>query len=184
MSKKRGFASYLSIPLTPVATTLIVILTLVLSHPLGVARAAASTIIQIKDVFGLSNELALRPTSGIGFAPGRAAIINAAGQIEAAAGAPGDCLLVDGTSGPCSTTSGSGSALNFIDNEVPGGFPNGTNQNFSLTHVPLPSTSLHLSLNGIRLAPSQDYVVVGPTISFSSWSIPQFQDILLADYRY
>ena len=60
-----------------------------------------TTPVQIGDVVGLSNELAVRPMKGVGFGIGRTAVINQAGQIDAAAGNLGDCVRVDGSSGPC-----------------------------------------------------------------------------------
>src|SRR5271166_2898593 len=59
------------------------------------------TPVQISDVVGLQNELAIRPMKGVGFAIGRTAIINQAGQIDGAAGNLSDCVSVDGSSGPC-----------------------------------------------------------------------------------
>jgi hypothetical protein len=66
----------------------------------------SSSPIQIGDVTGLTNALAVRATEGVGFGIGRAAVINQAGQIEAAAGNLGDCVHVDGTSNTCGGGSG------------------------------------------------------------------------------
>lgn len=60
-----------------------------------------SSPIQISDVTGLTNALAVRPTEGVGFSIGRAAVINQAGQIEAATGNLGDCVHVDGSADIC-----------------------------------------------------------------------------------
>ena len=64
------------------------------------------TPVQIGDVVGLANELAVRPMKGVGFGIGRAAVINQAGQIDAASGNLGDCVRVDGSSGPCGSGGG------------------------------------------------------------------------------
>ena len=59
---------------------------------------AITSPVQITDVMGLSNVLPMRLTKGLGFAIGRAAVINQAGQIDAASGSLGDCVRVDGSS--------------------------------------------------------------------------------------
>jgi hypothetical protein len=51
--------------------------------------------VQIPDVVGLANELALRISKGVGFGVNRTAVINQAGQIDAASGSPDDCVRVD-----------------------------------------------------------------------------------------
>src|SRR5579864_7600250 len=61
----------------------------------------SQTPIQETDVVGLTGDLGLRPVRGPGFSPGRAARINSAGGIDAVIGNPSDCVLVDGTTGPC-----------------------------------------------------------------------------------
>ncbi len=98
--------------------------------------------VQIGDVVGLQNELALRPLEGVGFAVGRAAIINSSGQIDGAAGSPSDCVRVDGSSGPCGSGGGGGLLPSFADGEVPSGSANGVNTVFSLTNSPSPTASL------------------------------------------
>lgn len=82
--------------------------------------------VQIPDVVGLQNELALRPPKGVGFGIGRTAVINAAGQIDAASGNLNDCVRVDGSSGGCGGSSG-GIVPGYADGEVPSGPVNGTN---------------------------------------------------------
>ena len=71
-----------------------------------VGPAPVITPIQISDVVGLQNELAVRPMKGIGFAVGRAAIINQVGQIDGASGLLGDCVHVDGSAGQCGGSGG------------------------------------------------------------------------------
>ena len=82
--------------------------------------------IQIGDVTGLANALAVRPTEGAGFGIGRTAIINQAGQIDAASGNLGDCVHVDGAPARCGSagSGGSGGVLpSFSDAETPAGTP-------------------------------------------------------------
>jgi hypothetical protein len=145
--------------------------------------AVTSSPIQIGDVVGLSNALSVRPSQGIGFGPGRAAVINQAGQIDAAAGSLGDCVRVDGSSGPCGG-GGGGVAPLYSDAEIPSGAINGANVVFTLAHAPSPIDSLNLFRNGLRMEHGVDYAISGNTITFYAGSIPQIGDLLLASYRY
>jgi hypothetical protein len=140
--------------------------------------------VQINDIVGLSNALNTRPTQGVGFAPSRAAIINSAGQFDAAAGNLGDCVRVDGTSGPCGGSGGSGLTPLFVDDEVPAGTVDGVNAVFTLTRVPSPVGSLELYRNGLQLRRGTDYSVAGFTVTFFVGSIPGTGDLLMARYRY
>ncbi len=141
--------------------------------------------IGIDDVTGLTNELLVRPIRGAGFAPGRAAFINNAGQLEAVVGNLGDCVLVDGSSAPCGggTTP---SDIAYADRETPGGNITGSNRSFTLAQTPSPAASLLLYRNGLLLAPTQDYDLDTPTktITFRLGEYPQTGDILTASYRY
>jgi hypothetical protein len=139
---------------------------------------AAVTLISISDVTGLQNALNVRATVGTGFAISRSAVIDATGAIDAAVGNPGDCLHVDGTSGPCSTFS-----TTFIDGEVPAGTPDGSNALFVLANVPNPSASLALSRNGLLLRQGGDYTLSANNITFQTGAVPQPTDILAASYR-
>jgi hypothetical protein len=139
--------------------------------------------IQISDVTGLQNALALLPMEGVGFAIGRTAVINTSGQIDGAAGNLSDCVRVDGSSGPCG--SGGGGVLpSFSDSEVPSGSINGSNTTFTLANSPSPAASLDLSLNGLLMKSGTDFTLSGNTISFLIASTPQTGDILVASYRY
>jgi hypothetical protein len=129
------------------------------------------------DVVGLVNDLALRPSKGPGFGAGRAAVINANGGIETAAGNPGDCVKVDGTSGPC----GAGPA--FIDGEPLTGIVDGGNSVFTTSNAPDPAASLALYRNGILQKVGFDYTLTGATVTYLSGAIPQPADTLLASYR-
>ncbi len=141
--------------------------------------------IQISDVTNLLNELASRPLEGAGYTLGRAAVINSSGQIDGAAGNLGDCVKVDGTSGPCGSGGGSGGVLpSFADGEVPSGGITGVNAAFTLAFTPSPAASLDLYLNGLLMKQGSDYTVSGASITFITASIPQIGDLLVANYRY
>jgi hypothetical protein len=148
-----------------------------------VGPAAVTTPIQIGDVVGLQNELAVRPMRGVGFGIGRAAIINQAGQVDAASGSLGDCVRVDGSAGPCGSGSG-GAVPGFATGEVPAGTVNGSNLAFTLAFAPLPASSLNLYRNGLLMKQGTDYQVSGKNLTFFVASVPQTGDLLLADYRY
>jgi hypothetical protein len=144
-----------------------------------------TTPIQISDVAGLANELALLPPKGADFTLGRTAIINTSGQIDGAAGNLGDCVRVDGTSGPCGSGSGGGGILPlYSDGEIPAGAINGSNTVFTLSFSPSPAASLDLFRNGLRQEPVTDFVLNGKQIQFAVASTPQTGDLLAASYRY
>jgi hypothetical protein len=139
--------------------------------------------VQISDVVGLQNALALTVMQGVGFALGRTAVINTSGQIDAAAGNLSDCMRVDGSSGPCGN-SGGGVLPSFSDGEVPVGSVNGVNTAFTLAFAPSPAASLQLYLNGLRMEAGTDYLLTGNAVTFLTASTPQTGDLLLANYRY
>jgi hypothetical protein len=139
---------------------------------------AAATIITIGDVTGLETALNVRPPAGTAFTISRSAVIDATGAIDGALGNLSDCLHVDGTSGPCTTAS-----TTFVDNEVPAGTINGTNDAFTLANVPNPSTSLALFRNGLLLTQGGDYTLSSNAITFATGATPQLTDILAASYR-
>lgn len=155
-----------------------------------------STEIPISDVIGLTQELELRAVTGTSYVPGRAAIINSAGQIDGAQGNPYDCIHVDGSSGPCDTSAtgqgtgpsaGSGTGTvggNFADNEVPQGNLDGQNRVFSLVQAPNPPQSLHIYYNGLRLTSGVDYGVSGAQFIWLRSYAPLSTDSLVTDYRY
>ena len=138
--------------------------------------------VQISDVVGLANALALTAQKGVGFALDRAAVINGSGQIDGASGSLNDCVHVDGSSGPC----GAGSVVlpGFSDFEIPVGAVNGSNTVFTLASPPSPAASLLLFRNGLRMEPGQDYSLSGSTITFFLGSLPQPGDLLVASYRF
>jgi hypothetical protein len=139
--------------------------------------------VQIGDVVGLSSELTVRPQKGIGFAIGRAAVINSAGQVDGATGNLGDCVRVDGSSGPCGG-GGGGLVPLFSDGETPAGLINGSNLIFTLNFAPSPASSLDLYRNGLLMKAGSDYAISGQTITFFVASTPQAGDLLQASYRY
>jgi hypothetical protein len=134
------------------------------------------TILQ-SDVEGLPAELSSRPVKGAAYAPGRTAVINDAGALEAATGSLSDCVRVDGSSGPCGHTPG------FVDAEVPSGIVDGGNPVFALAYAPAPLASLELFRNGIRLKADFDYVLSGNTVQFLPGAVPQAGDTILSSYR-
>ena len=138
--------------------------------------------IQIGDVTGLANALSVRPQEGVGFAIGRAAIINQAGQIEGAVGNAGDCVRVDGSTGACGGSGGL--ATLYSDDETPAGAVNGSNTAFTLRYMPSPAASLDLYLNGLLMAQGVDYAITTNAITFFLHSTPQTGDVLVASYRY
>ena len=147
------------------------------SNPVTTAPADTTTI-PITDVVGLSNELAMRPMIGATFADSRAAVIDATGAIDGAAGNSSDCVHVDGTSGSCG-----GSAANiFVDGETPSGAINSSNTQFTLANTPVASTSVSLWRNGLFQRYGVDFSVSGSTIAFLL-TPPQTGDVVLASYR-
>jgi hypothetical protein len=139
--------------------------------------------IQIGDVTGLTNELSVRPMKGVGFGIGRTAVINQAGQIDAASGNLGDCVRVDGSSGPCGAGGGTAGS-SFADGEIPSGTINGSNAVFTLAFTPSPASSLELYRNGLFMLQGTDYQITGNTITFFLASIPRTGDLLVASYRF
>lgn len=142
------------------------------------------TQIVISDVTGLPNELSIRPSKGVAFQPARAAVINTSGQLDAASGNLSDCVRVDGTSGPCGTSSGGSGSFSFADGETPAGIVDGVNSGFGLAGAPSPAASLALYRNGLYMrGGGVDYTLNGSSITFVPAAIPQPGDVLAASYR-
>lgn len=168
----------------PPSTTTLRVRDVLVSAGAVVGPAPVVTPIQLGDVVGLSNALSLRASEGAGFVIGRAAVINSSGQIDGASGNLGDCVHVDGGSGPCGGGSGSAGGT-FSDGEVPSGSLDGVNNVFTLLNAPSPSVSLNVFRNGVLQVQGIDYTIVGQTISFfMPGSVPQVGDSLVASYRY
>jgi hypothetical protein len=158
-----------------------------LSSGTVIGPAPSTAPIQVGDVTGLANALAVRPTEGVGYSIGRTAIINSSGQIDAASGNLGDCMHVDGTSGACGTagSGGSGGILPlYSDAETPGGTVNGINPVFTLLFAPSPVNSLILFRNGLLQTHGFDFSLAGNVVTFLSGSVPAAGDELTASYRY
>lgn len=150
----------------------------------GGAGGISSSPIQISDVVGLVNALSTLTQKGAAFALGRAAVINSSGQIDGAAGNLGDCVRVDGSSGPCGGGGGGGLVPAYADAEVPSGIVNGLNQIFIVANTPSPTSSVEVYHNGILMEQGLDYTIAGGTITFAPVSVPQVGDIVLVNYRY
>jgi hypothetical protein len=144
----------------------------------GTEPPSGTGTIQEADVVGLVNDLAIRPVKGPSYAPSRAAAIDTMGALVAVLGDPGECVRVDGTAGPCGSL-GPG----FVDSETPAGLISGTNAVFTLADSPVPSTSLAVYRNGVLQTQGVDYALSGNVVTFSSGSIPQPGDGLVATYR-
>lgn len=71
----------------------------------------------------------------------------------------------------------------FVDNEVPAGLKNNTNREFTLAHLPNPTTSLQLFRGGVLLVQGQgnDYTINNQLITFAE--APGVNDVLVAFYR-
>src|SRR5690348_11968618 len=126
-----------------------------------------TTPIQQSNVVGLIADLGARPVKGAAFAAGRVAFVNAQNQIDSVSGAPGDCVRVDGSTGPC------GSPPSFIDGDSLTGIVDGSNTWFSLTGTPQPASSVSVYRNGLLQNPGADYTLTGRTIQFDAASTPQ-----------
>jgi hypothetical protein len=144
-----------------------------------VAGALTSGSAVISDITGLRTELDVRPSKGEAFLASRTAVINTSGSLDGAIGNPGDCVRVDGTSGPCGDTS----SLVFVDSENPAGAMDGSNRVFTLALVPAHPGSLHLFHNGLLLKQGDAYTLAGSIITMASSLPPQAGDILQAWYR-
>jgi hypothetical protein len=126
-------------------------------------------------VVGLQADLAQRPLKGVGFGTNAVAFVDDNGLIETAAGGVGDCVFVDGTTGPCGQPT-------FADAETPGGIVDGTNNTFTLANTPLGS-SLMLFRNGLFMTPNFDYTLTGSSFQFATGAIPVPGDTLTGSYR-
>ena len=140
--------------------------------------------LQIGDVTGLTNALAIRPTEGVGFSIGRTAIINQTGQIDAATGNLGDCMHVDGSANTCGGGATGGILPLFSDAETPSGAVNGSNTTFTFLFAPSPIDSLILFRNGVLQKHGTDFAIAGNVVTFFAGSVPQTGDVVVGSYRY
>lgn len=165
----------------PPSTTPVQVRHIRLEAPPSPGATPPGSIIQISEVAGLAEALVERPLKSLTYHTGRAAVIDANGDLAGATGAATDCVRVDGTSGPCGA--GGGILPIFVDLETPAGLVNGVNLVYTLNQAPNPASSLHLFRNGILQRASVDYVLNGNSITFLGVSTPQTGDQLLASYR-
>jgi hypothetical protein len=126
-------------------------------------------------VTGLVSDLGQRPTRGAAFGAGGVAIVDNNGILETAVGQVGDCVMVDGTTGPCG-------AATYADAETPGGLVDGSNTSFTLANTPS-GTSLMMFRNGLYQTMGFDYTLTGSTIQFGTGAVPQPGDTLTTSYR-
>lgn len=148
------------------------------SGGLAAGLSGGTSTVTEASVTNLVSDLNARPIKGPGFGTNAVAVVDQNGQIETAVGNAGDCVFVDGTTGPCSSVA----LPTFITGEVPGGTLDGNNSTFTLANAPS-GTSLLLFRNGLLLQPGTDYALSGSTIQFAGTVIPQPQDALVAEYR-
>ena len=145
-----------------------------------------TAVLSISDVLGLEEELIMRPVRGSGYVPSRAAVINSAGQVESAAGSLGDCVHVDGTSGPCGggTAADDKAAIPPTSIVVDCESPPGAQSVFTLMHTPAPTESLRVFVNGLRMKRGLDYIISESQIQFMPNSSPTGTDAICIDYTY
>jgi hypothetical protein len=141
------------------------------------STTGSQTPIPESSVTGLVTDLGQRPTKGPLFGTGSVAFIDDNGQIETSVGNVGDCVFVDGTTGPCGSQSST-----FFDAETPGGLVDGNNTTFTLANAPSGS-SLMLFRNGLYMSANFDYTLSGSTITFASGAQPQPGDTIIGSYR-
>ena len=91
--------------------------------------------------------------------------------------------LVDPDRGSLNLPVPTPSAVSFYD-EVPSGTVNGTNDTFTLTYAPSPTSSLKLFVDGVLMKQGTHYTLSSKTITFNSSYIPQTGQTLFASYRY
>ena len=164
-----------------IALALGILFGILLQYPLTGFQA-----ITIAQVYGLQNELNIRPIMGVDFIPGSLVYADQSGFLQTVTGPAADCVTVNASYEACDTSSagGSSSSINFADSEIPVGAINGSNITFMLSHVPNPSVSLHLFRNGARLSSPGDYTLTASTGGLVLRAAPSGTDQLTADYRY
>ncbi len=73
--------------------------------------------------------------------------------------------------------------VGFVDGEAPAGAVNGVNTAFTLAQPPVPSGSLTVWRNGLRLRANVDYAASGSSLAFLTGQAPQSGDIVVCSYR-
>ena len=136
----------------------------------------------IADIALLQSELAVRPARGSLWANRRVVMAGSDGALNSVAGAPTDCVRVDGTAVPCEAGSPA-PGIDYVDGETPQGAIDGSNANFTLANAPKPVAGLMLYRNGLLQKQGLDYTLNGNVLTFTGPSIPVGGDLLLAFYR-
>jgi hypothetical protein len=71
-----------------------------------------------------------------------------------------------------------------MDQDLPAGIVDGSNNSFTLSALPNPSSSLDVYRDGLLQEPGTDYTSINNNvIQFAAGHIPQAGDTLLANYR-
>jgi len=172
------FAETWTVPVSTQALTVAAVRTgslVVTATQGGTGTSSTQAPIPEADVTGLQADLNQRPTKGAAYGTNGVAVVDNNGILQTAAGQVGDCVLVDGTTGPCGSPT-------YSDAETPGGTLDGMNGTFTLANTPL-GTSLMLFRNGVYLTVGSDYNLTGSTIQFVAGAIPLPGDTLTASYR-
>lgn len=106
------------------------------------------------------------------------------GQASDGTGTSGNCVKFDanGNVTDAGAACGTGTAINFADNETPSGSINSSNATFTLAHTPSPAGSLILVVNGVIQKTTTDFSLSTATITMVS--APTTGDWILAWYRY
>jgi hypothetical protein len=147
----------------------------------GVVSPPSQSPVTEANVIGLLTDLSLRPIKGAAYGGGRAAMIDASGDVDGVNGNLSDCVRVDGTSTTCFDPT---LVPTYSDNETPGGVVDGSNATFTLAATPSPTASLLLYRNGLLLQAGYDYNIQSDgSILFGTPAIPQQGDVLVASYR-
>src|SRR5580692_145325 len=94
---QNGVNQFTQVWAVPPSTTVLRIRDVLVSTGTVIGPAPETSPIDISDVVGLTNALALTAQKGVGFTLGRTAIIDSSGLIDGAAGNLTDCMHVDGT---------------------------------------------------------------------------------------
>lgn len=173
--RTQQFTEYWSVPASSVPLRLKDVR---ISGPIAAPLTATPGVVGVQDIAGLRTELDLRPARGASYQPGRTAVVGYSGAIEGAIGAAGDCVRVDGSSGPCGT-----GGLVFVDAETPLGAMDSANRTFKLSGAPSPPSSLTLFRNGVLLQQGTGYTLSNDTLTFSALETPRPNDLLTAWYR-
>jgi hypothetical protein len=172
------FTETWTVPVTTQALTVSAVRTgsvTISSGGTGGGSTGNQTPISEASIIGLQADLNQRPTKGAGFGTSAVAVVDDNGILQTAAGQVGDCVMVDGTTGPCGPPT-------YSDAETPGGAVDGANNTFTLANTPL-GTSLALYRNGLYLTVGTDYTLTGSSVQFAAAEVPQPGDTLLASYR-